>query len=68
MNNDNKTPKQKVRTKIDTITIPDTYGQIGNIIIDALAENGYEIDIVIKNIAGLPPKQELNIYQVRNRP
>ncbi|MDR3595112.1 hypothetical protein [Clostridium sp.] len=65
---DKKTPKQKVRTKIDTILISDTYGQIGNIIIDALSERGFEIDIVNKNIFGLPPKQELNIYQVVNRP
>lgn len=63
---DQKTPKQKVRTKVDTIVVSDSYSQISNIIIDALAERGFEIDIVQKNIAGLPPKQELSIYQIRN--
>lgn len=65
---DKKTSKQKVRRFVDTITISDTYGEIGNIILDALSENGFEIDIVNKNIAGLPPKQLFNIYKIMNRP
>lgn len=63
---DKKTPKQKVRTKVDTNVVSDIYSQISNIIIDALAEHGFEIDIEQKNIAGLPPKQELSIYQIRH--
>ncbi len=62
---DKKTPKQKIRRLVDTITISDTYGDVGNLIIDVLSEHGYEIDIVQKDVAGLPPKQELNIYQIR---
>lgn len=59
--------KAKIRTLVDTITISDTYtcGRVENVIIDALSEQGFEIDIVQKNIAGLPSKRELNIYEVR---
>lgn len=65
-NEEKKTPKQKVRTKIDTIIVSNTYSSISDIIIDALSENGFEIDIVNDNTCQ-PTRRELNIYQVENR-
>lgn len=60
----NKTPKQKVRILVDRITISDINGEIYNLIIDTLREHGFEIDMVIKNIYGLPPERELNVYSI----
>jgi hypothetical protein len=65
MYEDNKTPKQKVRTLVDTITVTNTFDGYGEMIINTLAEHGYEIDIAQKNIAGSPPEQIINIYRVR---
>ncbi|MCI1478131.1 MAG: hypothetical protein LKH93_06970 [Clostridium beijerinckii] len=50
---------------VDTIIISNTFDGYGEKIINTLSEQGYEIDIVQKNIAGLPPEQILNIYRVR---
>lgn len=61
-------PRSKVRIKIDTIIVSDACNSISDIIIDALAKNGYEIDMIYLNSPYQLPKKELNIYRVEERP
>lgn len=62
MYDNGKITRGKIREKADTIMVTDSY--VERCIIDALANNGFELDINVISKPNEPYRKEITIYRV----